>query len=78
MQEERMIQYRVKSPEGTQKFVEIEREHPDGYEVVVTNIYEDYKKEHKEFINRHLFETCLRTGYLIKIEGPAYAGQISA
>lgn len=73
-----MIQYRVKSSEGVQKFVEITREYPDGYDMIVTDIHEDYKKEHKEFINRHLFETCLRTGYLIKIEEPEYTVQISA
>ncbi|TFG59355.1 MAG: hypothetical protein E4H36_13960 [Spirochaetales bacterium] len=73
-----MIQYRVKSSEGIQAFLEIVREHPDGYDVIITNIYEDYKKETREFLTRQLFETCLRTGYLIKIDEPEYQVPISA
>ena len=67
-QEELMIQYRVKSSEGVQSFLEVTREKSDGYDVRITCIYEDYKKEMNEFINKQLFETCLRTGYLRPVE----------
>jgi hypothetical protein len=63
-----MIQYRVKSSEGIQSFLEVTKEQSDGFNVRITCIYEDYKKEMNEFINRQLFETCLRTGYLTPVE----------
>jgi hypothetical protein len=66
-----MIQYRVKSSEGIQSFLEVTKEKSDGFNVRITCIYEDYKKEMNEFINRQLFETCLRTGYLTPVENAA-------
>lgn len=63
-----MIQYRVKSSEGIQSFLEVTKEKGDGFDVRITCIYEDYKKEMNEFINKQLFETCLRTGYLTPVE----------
>jgi hypothetical protein len=66
-----MIQYKVKSSEGVNSFLEITKERTDGFEVVITCIYEDYKKELKEFINKQLFDTCLRTGYLTPMDNTA-------
>lgn len=67
-----MIQYKVKSSEGIQSFLEITKEKNDGFDVRITCVYEDYKKEMREFINRQLFETCLRTGYLTPVENTAH------
>ncbi len=66
-----MIQYKIKSSEGVNSFMEILKEQHDGYEVIITCIYEDYKKEMKEFLNKQLFDTCLRTGYLTPIDNSA-------
>lgn len=63
-----MIQYKVKSSEGVQSFLEITKERNDGYDVLITCVYEDYKKEMREFINSHLFDICVRTGYLTPVE----------
>jgi hypothetical protein len=63
-----MIQFKVKGNEGFDTFLEIVKEKKDGYEVLITCVYEDYKKEMKEFINKRLFDTCLRTGYLQKVD----------
>ncbi len=63
-----MIQYKVKGSKGFDTFLEVKKEKKDGYDVVITCVYDDYKKEMKEFINKRLFETCLRTGYLQKID----------
>ena len=65
-----MIQYKVKSSEGVQSFLEIQKERTDGYDVLITCVYEDYQKEMTEFINRHLFDICVRTGYLTPVEEP--------
>ena len=66
-----MIQYKIKSSEGVNSFMEILKEQNDGYEVMITCIYEDYKKELKEFLNKQLFDTCLRTGYLTPMDSSA-------
>jgi hypothetical protein len=63
-----MSQYKVKGNEGFDTFLEIVKEKDDGYDVRITCVYEDYKKETKEFINKRLFETCIRTGYLQKTD----------
>lgn len=63
-----MIQFRVKGNEGFETFLEIVKEKTDGYEVLITCVYDDYKKEMKEFINKRLFDTCIRTGYLQQVD----------
>ncbi|MEW5817328.1 MAG: hypothetical protein AB1798_18270 [Spirochaetota bacterium] len=65
-----MIQYKVKGNEGIDTYVEVVKENQDGYDVVITCVCEDYKKEIKEYISRQLFDTCLRTGYLREIGLP--------
>ena len=56
-----MIQYKVKSSEGIDSYMEIVKENSNGYDVVITCVYEDYKKELREFLGKQLFQTCLRT-----------------
>jgi hypothetical protein len=63
-----MIQYKVKGNEGFDTFLEIVKERRGGFDVIITCVYEDYKKEMKEYVNKDLFEMCIRTGYLQKID----------
>lgn len=63
-----MIQYKVKSSEGVHSFLEIVKQKKEGFDVRITCVYEDYKKEMDEFIDKELFETCIRTGYLTPID----------
>ena len=69
-----MIQYRVKSSKGMNTFMEIVKQRKDGYDVRITCVYEDYKKEIEEYLSKELFRTCLRTGYLTPI--PSDAGEL--
>lgn len=62
-----MIQYRVKSSKGMNTFMEIVKQRKHGYDVRITCVYEDYKKEIEEYLSKELFQTCLRTGYLTPI-----------
>jgi hypothetical protein len=66
-----MIQYKVKSSDGVNSFLEILKQKKGGFDVRITCVYEDYKKEMNEFIDRELFETCIRTGYLTPIDETA-------
>jgi hypothetical protein len=69
-----MSQYKVKGNEGFDTFLEIVKEKSDGYDVRITCVYEDYKKETEEFINKRLFETCIRTGYLQRTDRLEHIG----
>ena len=67
---ERMNLYRVKSHKGVDKFIDILNEDPNGFNVKISSTNGSCTREQVEFISRDLFETCLRTGYLNKIEDP--------
>ncbi len=63
-----MIQYIVKGNSPVKTYLEIVSETNDGYDVRITSEYEDYSKTMDEYMSKELFESCLRTGYLIKID----------
>jgi len=56
--------YTVKGGGKTKKYIEITREHIDGYEIRITSVGENYKLDTFDFMPKSLFETCIRTGYL--------------
>ena len=45
-----------------------EKRYDEGYDVRITSEYEDYNKSIEEFMSRELFDSCLRTGYITKID----------
>ncbi len=59
--------YRVKSSETSTTTLEITREVPGGYMVLLRTEGEWNSSEQVEFISESLFETCLRTGYLTAV-----------
>jgi hypothetical protein len=71
LQEDLMIQYKVKSSDGIHSYLEVVKENSEGYDVVITCVYEDYKKEMHEFLTKQLFQTCIRTGYLTPLDETA-------
>ena len=56
--------YYVKSSETSTTTMEIIREVPSGYMVLIRTEGEWNSSERVEFISESLFETCLRTGYI--------------
>lgn len=72
-----MIQYKVKGNETVETYLEILTEKEEGFDVLITCVCEDYKKEMQEFMSKDLFTTCLRTGYITEI-GVEEARLISA
>lgn len=65
--EDAMIQYKVKGNETVETYLEIVKEKTEGFDVLITCVCEDYKKEMTEYMSKDLFNTCLRTGYITEI-----------
>jgi len=64
-----MIEYKVRDG-GIETYVEIVNEDENGYDVRIITIRDGYKKEVTEYLSNELFNACLRTGYLQKVEKP--------
>jgi hypothetical protein len=67
----RMKRYNVKCRSGHIEFIDILREVEDGYLIRLTRISDGNKKISEESMTRHLFDICLKTGYLSEIESVA-------
>ena len=61
----RKRQYKVKGIAGVETYLEVTREDTEGYRILIRT-YTDHGsvKESEEFISFHLFDACVRTGYL--------------
>lgn len=65
--------YSLKSHANSTDYMEILREMDGGYIVKIVRDKDGYRDETTDFISATLFESCLRTGYLTKIENPSFA-----
>ena len=72
-----MIQYKVKGEGSVDTYLEVTRERDDGFEVQITCVCDNYSKTVREFIDRPLFESCVRTGFLRNI-GHSAVARVSA
>ena len=63
-----MKSYTLKSIGKTTDFMTIVRETDDGYVVRIVRDKDGFSDVTTDFISKALFESCLRTGYLTKIE----------
>ena len=63
-----MVQYRIKSSKEINNYLNILGERNDGYDVQIINEHDDFRREITDFLSKDLFETCLRTGYLVKLD----------
>ena len=59
-----MKRYYIKSRPGKTEYMDILSESDEGYKIRLTKISDGDKKVHEDFIDRHLFDICLKTGYL--------------
>ncbi len=66
-----MAYYTLKTIAKTNDYMSVLRETEDGYVVRIVRDKDGYDEITTDFISRTLFESCLRTGYLTKIEEPA-------
>lgn len=65
-----MAYYTLKTIAKTNDYMAVLRETEDGYVVRIVRDKDGYDEITTDFISRTLFEFCLRTGYLTKIEEP--------
>ena len=60
--------YTLKSIGKSTGYMTIVREMEDGYVVRIVRDRDGYNEVKTDFISHSLFESCIRTGYLTKIE----------
>ena len=60
--------YTLKSIGKSTDYMTIVREMEDGYVVRIVRDRDGYNEVKTDFIRHSLFESCIRTGYLTKIE----------
>lgn len=61
-----MVHYKVKGSGST--IMEIIEEQAEGFIVSIIQNFENCQKTTRDFITKELFDSCLRTGYLTKVE----------
>lgn len=60
--------YILKSIGKTTDYMTVVREMDDGYVVRIVRDKDGYEDVKTDYISKTLFESCLRTGYLTKVE----------
>jgi hypothetical protein len=63
-----MKRYYIKCQPDRVEYLDILNERDDGFTVRVIRIKDSYEKVIEEFMSRHLFELCLKTGYIYSID----------
>ena len=66
-----MKRYCLKSQPGKIEYFDILSEDDDGFKIKLTRIFEGSEKITETSIPRHLFNFCLRTGYIIEFNSAA-------
>jgi hypothetical protein len=66
-----MKRYRIKCEPGRVEYLDIINENSDGYIIRVTRMRDGYEKVIEELLGRHLFDICLKTGFIYKAEKTA-------
>lgn len=65
-----MGSYTLKSIGKTTDYMTIVREMDDGYVVRIVRDKDGYNDVTTDYISKTLFDSCIRTGYLTKIDEP--------
>ncbi|GHV94028.1 hypothetical protein AGMMS50293_03480 [Spirochaetia bacterium] len=62
-----MKRYRIKCQTGRIEYIDILKEIEDGYLIRLTRLSDGNEKIIEETITRHLFNICLKTGYIYEM-----------
>lgn len=60
--------YLIKSTQGQQSYCSIINETEEGYTIKICRDIDGYRKISEDFIEKSLFELCLRTGYIREVK----------
>lgn len=63
-----MKQFRVRGVRGVETYVRMLGENSEGYVILITSTSDTGVRETEETISRHLFDACVRTGYLAETQ----------
>ncbi|MDR2304971.1 MAG: hypothetical protein LBE10_10335 [Treponema sp.] len=66
-----MKRYCIKCREGKNEYLDIIRETEDGFLVRLTRIFDGNERIIEESMTRHLFEICVKTGYIYQADKAA-------
>ncbi len=66
-----MKRYCIKCETDRVEFLDVLREIEDGYLVRVIRVKDGYDKVIEETLPYHLFEVCLKTGYIYEMKAAA-------
>ena len=62
-----MKRFCIKCEPGRVEFLDVLRETDEGFHVRVVRVKDGYDKVIEEFLARHLFEMCVKTGYIYAV-----------
>jgi hypothetical protein len=62
-----MKRYCIKCRTGRIEYIDILKEKKDGFFIRLTRLSDGNEKIIEEFLPRHLFDICLKTGYIYEI-----------
>ena len=62
------MEYRVKGEGSFTTYVEILEEFDDSYKLIMKRVTESSVREKSEMMSKHLFELCIRTGFLTAVK----------
>jgi hypothetical protein len=62
-----MKRYCIKCRPGRVEYIDIIKEVEDGYFIRITRLSDGNEKISENTMTRHLFEICLKTGYIYEI-----------
>ena len=71
------MEYRVKGESNITTYVEILEEFEDSYKLVMKRVTESSVREKTEMMSKHLFELCIRTGFLTAVKTERHHRQIA-
>ena len=63
-----MKRYCIKCRAGRIEFFDILAENDDGYRIRLTRVSEGNERIVEESMSRHLFNICIKTGYIFELE----------
>jgi hypothetical protein len=66
-EEEAVKRYCIKSRPNRAEYLDVLNETDDGYKIRLTRLSDGDEKIREDFIDRHLFDMCLKTGYLYEL-----------
>jgi hypothetical protein len=64
-----MKRYCIKARPGRSEYMDILAETEAGYKIRLTRIADGDERIQEEYIDRHLFDICIKTGYLYELTG---------